>query len=56
MDYLDAIIAYENGELDNQEVLELFEYLIGSGLAWKLQGSYGRMAKQLIDANLISFS
>jgi hypothetical protein len=44
------IIAYENGELDEDEVIELFQELIDSGLAWTLQGSYGRTAASLIDA------
>lgn len=50
MDQLDKIIAFEQGELDEDEIIELFQELINSGLAWKLQGSYGRMAANLIDA------
>ena len=44
------IIAYEQGELDEEGILELFQELINSGLAWELQGSYGRTARALIDA------
>lgn len=44
------VIAFESGELDDEEVIELFQHLIDSGLAWELQGSYGRTAKHLIDA------
>lgn len=44
------IIAYENGELAQDEEIELFQELINSGLAWQLQGHYGRMAQALIDA------
>lgn len=44
------IIDYENGELDEQETVEFFQGLINSGLAWTLQGSYGRTARALIDA------
>lgn len=47
------IIAYENGELDEEETLDLFQSLVDSGLAWRLQGHYGRTAKALIDAGLI---
>lgn len=48
------IFAYENGELDEEETVELFQALVDSGLAWKLQGSYGRMAQALINQGLIS--
>ena len=46
----DEIIRYEAGEMSEDEVLDMFQRLIDSGMAWKLQGSYGRMAKNLIDA------
>jgi len=49
----DKIIAYENGELDEEEVIELFQELVNNGTAWSLQGAYGRMAKQLIEEGLI---
>jgi hypothetical protein len=48
MEELDAIIAYEQGELDMDDTIALFQRLINSGLAWSLQGSYGRMAAGLI--------
>lgn len=50
MDQIDAIIAYEQGDLEFDETIELFQNLIDSGMAWKLQGSYGRTAENLIDA------
>lgn len=50
MDQLDKMIAFENGELDHDEIVELFQELINSGLVWKLQGFYGRTAAQLIEA------
>jgi hypothetical protein len=46
---VDMIIAYENGELGVEETISLFQKLINSGLAWQLQGSYGRMANALIE-------
>lgn len=54
MDQVSKIIAYEAGELNQSEILELFAELIKSGLAWKLQGHYGRTAARLIDAGYIS--
>ena len=50
MDQVSKIMAFESGELDEEGIIELFQELIDSGLVWKLQGSYGRTAKALIDA------
>ncbi len=48
------IIAYESGELEEEEVIELFQELVNTGLAWSLQGSYGRTAIRLLEAGLIT--
>ena len=50
---VDKIMAYENGELEEGEMYELFQELVDSGLVWQLQGSYGRVAKILIDAGYV---
>lgn len=55
VDLTSQIIAYEDGELGEQEVIALFQELVNTGLAWQLQGSYGRFAKALIEAGLIQF-
>lgn len=47
------IISYESGELSNDEIYELFQELVDSGMAWKLQGSYGRVAQGLIELGII---
>ena len=47
---IDQLIDYENGELDEQDEIEMFQEAINSGLAWRLQGSYGRQAMGLIEA------
>lgn len=49
----DKLIAYENGELNEEETLNLFEELVATGLAWTLQGAYGRTAQALLEAGLI---
>jgi hypothetical protein len=51
-DTVDKIMAYESGEMSDEEIISFFQELINSGLVWNLQGSYGRTAKQLIDAGI----
>ena len=51
-DLTDRIIEYEEGGLDEEDTIALFQELIDNGMAWTLQGSYGRMAKHLIECGL----
>jgi len=51
---INDIIAYEQGELNEEEVVALFQSLVDSGLAWTLQGHYGRTAQALIEAGLVT--
>lgn len=46
------IMKLEDGECDEEEVIEGFQALINSGLVWSLQGWYGRTAQRLIDAGV----
>lgn len=55
-DLTNAIIEYESGELDEDATIRLFQELVDSGLAWSLQGHYGRVAVGLIDAGLVKQS
>ena len=44
---------WENGDLDCEEEVTLFQRLVDTGLAWTLQGMYGRQAARMIEAGLI---
>ena len=56
MDSFEAVgIAEGFIEVDSQErVLEAWQYLVDTGMAWRLQGWFGRTASQLLDAGLIN--
>lgn len=54
MDVLDRMILWEQGELAEDETIQLFQELTDSGVVWQLQGNYGRTAMALISTGLIS--
>lgn len=37
---------------DEDEMIEAWQHLIDTGLAWQLQGSFGRMARCLINEGI----
>lgn len=44
------IMDYENGELDQDDTIAMFQAMINDGSVWSLQGHYGRTAMALIKA------
>lgn len=52
-DQLGQMIAYEEGTLDDDETVELFQNLLDTGLVFKLQGHYGRTAAAMLEAGSI---
>jgi hypothetical protein len=53
MDQVGKLMAFEAGELNQDETIALFAELVKSGLVWQLQGSYGRAAHSLIERGYI---
>ena len=45
---VDKIIKYESGNMDDKETIEFFQELIDTGMAYTLQGHYGRTATYLL--------
>jgi len=54
--FLDKIGAYESGDMSEEEEHTFFQELVDSGMAWHLQGHYGRHAMYLAEAGLIKVS
>ena len=50
----DSIIRYAQDEMDDEEIVSFFQDLVDTGLCWKLQGHYGRVAISLIENGLIT--
>ena len=52
--YLAVGIAEGFEEAKNEEqVIEAWQHLVDTGLAWQLQGWFGRTAKELIEQGII---
>jgi len=53
--YLATGLAEGFIEADNEEqVIEAWQYLVDTGLAWSLQGWYGRTATALIEEGVVN--
>ena len=53
----DYIIRFEcEDDFTGEEQIELFSYLLKTGMAWKLQGFYGRTATAMIEAGYLDKS
>lgn len=50
------LMAFEDGEMTPAETVDLFSRLIQTGMAWSLQGAYGRAAVTLIEEGILSDS
>ena len=51
-DLIGEIIEYESGEMSEEDMIVFFQKLIDNGMAWTLQGHYGRTATALIEQGL----
>ena len=51
---INKIIQYENGEMDQDEIIDLFNTLVDTDAIQHLQGHYQRTAVALMDAGLLS--
>jgi len=49
-DVVGFVLDFEVGALNDEDTIAGFQHLINTGMVWGLQGSYGRIAKQLIEA------
>jgi hypothetical protein len=53
-DLVDKFIRFESDEMEDDETIDFFQYLVDTGMVWRLQGSYGRMAQYLIELGVVS--
>ena len=51
--YTAVMIAEDVEESTEEQWLEAWQYLVNTGVVWRLQGWFGRMAQNLIDEGMI---
>lgn len=49
---INKLIALEQGELDEREEIQAYQEMINDGSVWRMQGSAGRRAMDLLRAGL----
>lgn len=54
MELIDKMSRWERGRINHDDEIELFQELVNSGLAWKLQDKYRHHAEGLIMAGLVT--
>ena len=54
MTIVDKIIDYEEGLLTEEEIVDLFQILLDTGLVYELQGHYQRFMAELIREGLVT--
>ena len=54
MGALQGIMDYEDGNMDEDEVIDFFQGLVNSGIISHLQGSYQRTAMALLQSGMIN--
>jgi hypothetical protein len=50
---LRQMIAWEEGQLDHNETVQLFQHIVNTGIVWCLHGIYGRTAHDLIQGGWV---
>ena len=53
MRLVDRLIAYEEGQIPEDQEVAFFEHLVETGACWQLPRHYQRVAATLIEAGLI---
>lgn len=51
---IEKMIRYEQDNLDRDEIVQLFQELLDTGMIFKLQGHYQRTANRLMQVGLIT--
>lgn len=50
---IDEIMRFEGEQMTREELIPFFQRLVDTGMAWRLQGTYGRTAHALLSQGLI---